>query len=68
MKKKMYFYVISFKGISGLLQGDYCVQIFRPKKIRTYEDFEDVKEFIMKENNCEKVIINNIMLMGRYRA
>lgn len=68
MKKRMYFYIISFKGISEQGQGDFCVQIFRPKKVRTFEDFEDLKEFIKKENNCTKVIINNIMLMGRVRV
>lgn len=68
MKKRKYFYIISFIGINEYGGGDFCVQIFRPKKIRTFEDFEDVKEFIMKENNCEKVIINNIMLMGRVKV
>ena len=68
MKKRMYFYIISFKGINGSNQGDFCVQIYRPKKVRTFDDFEALKEFIKKENNCEKVIINNIMLMGRYRV
>ncbi len=68
MKKKMYFYVVSFKGINRYGQGDYCVQIFRPKKVNTFEEFEDLREFIKKKNNCEKVIINNIMLMGRYRV
>lgn len=68
MKKRMYFYVISFKGIRGSNQGDFCVQIYRPKKVRTFDDFEALREFIKKENNCEKVIINNIMLMGRYRV
>ena len=67
MKKRMYFYVISFIGINAHGRGDFCVQIFRPKKIRTFEDFEDVREFVKKENHCEKVIINNIMLMGRVK-
>lgn len=68
IKKKMYFYVVSFKGISERGQGDFCVQIFRPKKVRTFEDFEDLREFIRKENHCLKVIINNIMLMGKVKV
>lgn len=47
MKTKQYLYAISFFH----LQGNGCVRIWRNKKINSYEDFEDVRNFICKENN-----------------
>lgn len=63
MKKKWYLYAISFFHSNG----NGCVQIWRDKKINSFEQFEDVRNFICKENNLKGVAIINIMLICKER-
>lgn len=61
MKKKQYFYVISYFHS----KGNGCCQLSRNKKIKTIKDFDEVRSFIEKNNGLETVVIINIMLMGK---
>lgn len=63
MKTKQYLYAISFFHSNG----NGCVQIWRTKKINSFEEFEKVRDFICKENNLESVAIINIMLICKGR-
>ena len=59
MKRTRYLYSISFFHSNG----NGSIQIYRDKKINSLEDFEDVREFISKENNLKNVAIINIILI-----
>ena len=67
-KKKKYFYVISFYGVSENQNGPGCAQLYRDKKIVTIEDFNKVLEYLKEFNKLQKIIIYNIMLMGKVRV
>jgi hypothetical protein len=67
-KKKLYFYVISFIGDGEHGEGNFCSQIYWSKKICTPEDFIDLLEFLKAQNKLDRVIINNLMFMGRVKA
>lgn len=68
IKKKKYFYVISFYGVGDGKEGPCCVQLYRDKKIVTAEDFNNVLDYLKEVNGLQKVIIHNIMLMGRVKV
>jgi hypothetical protein len=71
---KMYDYLVAYKfNAEGFLTScEGTVQISRKKKIKTFEDLVDVKQFITDSltNNYQKVSnvsIYNFILLGRNR-
>ena len=64
MKKKQYLYAIAFCHDGGTA----CVQIMRKRKITTLEDFNDVLQVIKDTNNLKKVVVMNIMLLGKVKV
>lgn len=69
MKRKQYLYAISFWSTDSQQRtGQGCVQIIRPQKIKTLEDFNGVSNYIKETNNLTQLAICNIMLLGKVRA
>lgn len=61
MKKKQYFYVISYFHS----KGNGCCQLYLNKKIKTIKDFDEVRSFIEENSRLENIAIINIMLIGK---
>lgn len=64
MKKKQYLYAIAFCHDGGT----GCVQMTRKRKITTLEDFNDILQVIKDKNNLKKVVVMNIMLLGKVKV
>lgn len=69
MKRKEYFYAISFWSCDNEGRtGQGCVQLHRQRKIKTIEDYNAVSEYIKETNNLKQMVICNIMLLGKVKV
>jgi len=65
---KMYDYIVTYKfSKEGYLTPcEGTIQISRKKKIKTFEDIENVKQFILEhQEDAFNLGIYNIILLGR---
>lgn len=66
MKKRKYFYVISYSCTTeDGKQGDGCSQLYLSYKINTIERFNSALDFLKVQNNLTNCVIQNISLLGR---
>lgn len=67
---KQYEYLVAYQmqreGYIGPCSG--TSQIFRDKKIKSYEDIKDIQQYLMKQiNGASNLGIYNFILLGRHK-
>ena len=68
---KMYDYLVSynFSAKGYLTPGTGVIQISRPKKIKTFEDINELASYITSRiDGAENLSIYNFILLGRHNT
>lgn len=60
-----YLVVFSFSKEGYLTQGKGNIQVSLKRKIRNFNDVQNLSNFIGESNKIQKVIIENIIYIGR---